>query len=197
LLADQGIFVLRRTADSIAAGDDVCRFDHRQINVRFMFLDPGIGGEVLIRIVLNQADRLHATCDYRRNLVDDDALSGQSDRLQTGAAEAIDAHGSGRYGQPAAQSAKAGHIFALWAFVKSRAQDDILDLGRIEPGTLHGMLNHVTGERDAPGIVEGASEGLSQGRAGGRDNHGFGHVGFVNPVFCSGRPAVLRASSSP
>src|SRR5690606_32139533 len=96
---------------------------------------------------------------------------GQRDRLQTGGAEAVDRHTGSSDRQAGTNRRQAGHVLALRTFVEGGAEDDVLDLGRIDAGTLYGVLDHEPGHVDAVGVVERTAVGLAEtGTRGGYDD---------------------------
>jgi hypothetical protein len=55
------------------------------------------------------------------------------------------------------------------------AQEDVLDLGRVEAGALHGVLQGVCGHGDGGRDVEPPTAGLRQTRSRVGDDDGFTH----------------------
>ena len=186
LLADQGILVLGLAGDVVAGGDDVGCLDHRHVQVGLVVLDPLVGAvEHVQLVVLAQADGLDATGDDGRNLFADDALSGDGDGLQTGAAEAVDRHAGGGHRQTGADRGQTGHVLALGAFVEGRAEDTVFHQRWIDAGTLDGVFDNISRHIDTVGVVQGAAVGLAQRGTRGRDDNCIRHC--VAPVSKTGR----------
>src|SRR5690606_14298811 len=172
LLADQGVFVLRLAADVVALGDDVGGLDHRHVQLRLVLHQPFVAAAVHVElVVLHQADGLHAAGNHHRYLLHHDPVGGQGDGLQAGGAEAVDRQAGRGDRQAGADGRQTGHVLALRAFVEGGAEDDVLDLGRINAGTLHGVPDDESGHVDAVGVVERAAVGLAEpGARGGYDD---------------------------
>ena len=172
LLADQRVLVLRLTTDVVACSNDVGSLDHRHVQLGLVLLDPLVGPHVHVDlVVLAQADRLDAAGDDGRNLFGNDALGGDGNRLQTGAAETVDRQASGGDRQTATDGSQAGHVLALSAFVESRTEDAVFNQRRIDVRALDRFLDHEAGHVDAVGVVQRATVGFAQAGTGrGYDN---------------------------
>src|SRR5262249_54960883 len=80
-----------------------------------------------------------------------------------------------RVRQSGADGALARHIGALPALLQCGADDDVVDLARIDDGAPHRLRDRMAGERLRLGIVEGAAIGPADRRAGGGDDDGAAH----------------------
>ena len=63
-----------------------------------------------------------------------DALGAVGDGLQTGRAEAVDGHGRGLDRHSRTQAGDARDVEALFAFRHRAAEDDVVHVGRRDPG---------------------------------------------------------------
>ena len=78
-------------------------------------------------------------------------------------------------GRPARSAAWRAMLWPGRALGHRAADHDVLDLGRVEPRALDGVLDDVTGQGGPVGVVERAPVGLADGRAGRRDDHCLCH----------------------
>ena len=140
-----------------------------------MLDEPGIPEHVLIELLLDAGDRLDAAGHHHWDAIDDHPLGGDGDRLQPGGAEAVHGGARRRDGQARPQRDLAGDIAACGALGERAPHDDVLDLGGVEAGPLHGRADDVGAERRAVRQVQGAAPGLRQARAGGGDDRCVGH----------------------
>ncbi len=118
-------------------------------------------------LVLDHADRLHAAGHHGRHLLGDDPLRGHGDRLQPGAAEAVDGDPGGGNRQPGTNRRQAGHVLALGTLVEGGTEDHVLDHLGIKPSPIDGVADHVASQVQAVGIVQRAPVGLAQAGARG------------------------------
>src|SRR5437763_439144 len=77
-----------------------------------------------------------------------------------------------------AQGALAGDVETLRPLLDRRADDDVVDLGRIDPGAPDRLGDRMSGERLRHGLVEGAAKGPPDRRARGGNDDGLAH-GFL------------------
>ena len=152
----------------------------------------GVGGAVQVA-----AHGLDAGGDEDVALAGLDGVGGHADRLQRRRAVAVDGD-AGDVGQPGQEGGHAGDVVAGLAAGLTAAEDDVLDLLRVE---LRGLLEE--GLDDEPGQVVGAAlgqaalVGTADRRAGGGDDDGFGHA---SPSSCDAskwRQSVGRRGSPP
>ena len=131
----------------------------------------------LMALVCTSEINSSAAADGDLHAVVDDLLGGGGDRHQAGGALAIDRHAGDAVRQAGAQGGLAREVEALRALLQRRAHHDVLDLRRIDPGTLDRLRDDMATERLALGVVERAAIGAADGRAGGGDDDGAAHPG--------------------
>src|SRR5437588_42455 len=92
--------------------------------------------------------------------------------------------------------ALARDVGALAALLQRRADDDVVDLARLDAGAPHRLRDGVPGERLRLSVVEGAAIGPADRRAGGGDNDGAAHE--LSPVssYSADRSLATRRSTS-
>ena len=137
-------------------------------------------------IVLHQADRFTTAADRDFDAVEQHRTRRQRNRLQARGALAIDGGAADRDRQTGAQRGLARDVAAGGALLHGSAHHHVLDFLRIELGALDGVLNGMAEQGCAFGGVQRATIGLSDRRAGGGDDNGFGHE----------RPPVASCSCS-
>src|SRR5690554_5475128 len=75
---------------TLTLGDNIGRFDHRQVQFRLVLHQPFVSSTEAIKfVVLNQGDGLYATSHDGRYLLRHHALRSNSNGLQAGAAEPV------------------------------------------------------------------------------------------------------------
>ena len=180
LLAQQGVLVLRFTADVVALGYDVGSFDHGQVQLRLVLHDPLVGTvEHVDLVVLAQADGLNATGNDSRDLFADNALGSDSDGLQTRAAETVQGHAGGGNRQTTTDGSQTRHVLALSTFVESCAEDHVFNQCRVDTSAFNGFFDNEAGHVNTVRVVQCATVGFAQAGTGrGYDN-------CVCHVFCS------------
>ncbi len=134
-------------------------------------LMSGVHGNVLH--VLQAADDLHvfeAGHDGVRSLVD---------RLQAGAAQAVDGRAAGVRRQARHQPHDAGGVHALLALLLRIAEHDVFDFGRVDAGALDEGLDDRHGQVVGADVAKDALVfvGPANGRSHAIDNHGAFHWG--------------------
>ena len=87
----------------------------------------------------------------------------------------VDGRAGDRHRQSGAEQRLARDIAAGRAFLHRAAKYDVLDFARIDAGAVDRIADGVRGKRRPVRVVEGAAIGLADRRAGGGDDHGFGH----------------------
>ena len=78
-------------------------------------------------------------------------------------------------GRPARSRRLARDVAAGRALLQGAADDDVLDLGGIDAGALHGLRDRVAGQLLALGVVECAAIGLADRRARRGNDDCFTH----------------------
>ena len=126
--------------------------------------------------VLDQADAFKSAGNDDRSLAGHDALRGERNRLQARTAKAVDRHARNGDRQTGAQRRLAGDIAAGRPLRKAAAEDNILNLGRIDFAAFDGVLNDMAAEFGAIGHVESAAKGPANRRARGGNDDGVGHI---------------------
>ena len=87
----------------------------------------------------------------------------------------IHRHAGDAVGQTGAQSCLASDVEALCALLNGSAQNDVLDLHRVDAGAVYRICDNVAAERLALRVVEGAAIGAADRRAGSGDDYGAAH----------------------
>jgi len=78
-----------------------------------------------------------------------------------------------------AQGGLAGDVEARGALLQGAAEYDIVDVGGVEPGALHGGADDMAGHGLALGVVESAPIGFANRRAGDGNDDGFTHLSLL------------------
>ena len=78
-------------------------------------------------------------------------------------------------GKPARMAARRATLCPVAPSGKPQPEDDVLDLRRIEPGSLQRFGHHVTCHRCPMGLVESPASRLTDTGASGRNNYGVSH----------------------
>ncbi|BDC27420.1 hypothetical protein NB2BOR_A17110 [Bordetella parapertussis] len=97
-----------------------------------------------------------------------DGLGAHGDGLQPGRAKPVHRDAGHLDRQAGAQGSLARDVLARRSFRAAAPHDEVIDLGRLDPGAPHRVLDGVPAQGGAMGIVEGAPIGLADGRACGR-----------------------------
>ncbi|MNR03856.1 hypothetical protein D3C85_1197730 [compost metagenome] len=179
LLGAQGVAVLVLAADAVEPRHVFGGLQHRHVGVR------GVAGDVVVALAqrplevarLHGADVLLAGADGDLHAVDDDLLGGGGDGHQPRGALAVEGLAADRHRQAGGQGAHAAEVPAGGAGGQRGAHHQVLDLAGVDAGARHRRLDGVGGQAGRAGVVEGAAEGLADGRAGGGEDDGFFHGG--------------------
>ena len=126
---------------------------------------------------LHKRDLFDAAADGHRHAIRNDLLRGDGDRHQPRGALTVDALSGDRNGEACAQQAGARDVHMRGALLQGGPYDDILDFARLDSRAGHGVRDGMTNETGRCGGVERSAIGLSDRRAGGRDDNGFPHFG--------------------
>ena len=78
-------------------------------------------------------------------------------------------------GSPAAATVEARDVVALVALLRRAAEDQVLDLGALDPRARERLGDAMRREHRRIGVVEGAAIRLADRRAGDGDDDGFTH----------------------
>ena len=177
LLRLQRISVLAVAGDAVALADDLGGADHRHVDVLVHRDELGIAAEPHLG-GLHHRDRFDAAGDADLHAVDDDLLGGGGDRHQARRALAVDRHARHGDRQAGAQGGGAADR-RLHALLERGADDDVVDLGRIDARALDRRADRMGGQRRGGRGVERAAIGLADRGAGGGDDDGV--AGHGNP----------------
>ena len=85
--------------------------------------------------------------------------------------------------QPGADRRLAGDVAAGGALRQRAAENDVLDLGRLDARALDRAADDMAAEVGAVGHVEGAAIGFADRGAGGGNNDGVGHLSLPGSGF--------------
>ncbi|MNM68215.1 hypothetical protein D3C81_797670 [compost metagenome] len=179
-LALVAVFVLLVAGDAVARGDDLGGFDHRDVGVRVQ-LDHRtrlIAIQVLV-LVLHQGNRLQATGHGDVDFVAHDALGGHGDTHQARRALALDGHPGHRCRQAAGNRAQTPQVIGLRTLLRGGADDHVVHFTRLDAGTAHGFAHHVAAQLRRFGVIERTAKGFADRCAGGGNDDGFFHAGFL------------------
>ena len=157
----------------------------------------GIGAQPHLRR-LHHRDRFDAAGDADVHPVDDHLLGGGGDRHQARGALAVDRHARHGDGKAGAQRGGAPDR-RLHALLERGADDDVVDLGRVDARALDRGADGVGGQGRRGRGVERAAIGLADRRAGGGDDDGFavGHGSSFQTKIMPIQSAVKAGLSSP
>ena len=184
LLALQSILILHFAADVVAPGDDFGGFEHRDIGRGHAFEHGfGLGAVGVFVLVLGQRQRLHATGHGYLHFAGHDAVGRHADTHQARSAHAIERHTRHGIGQAAGIGTQAPDIVALGTLLGSGAHDHVFHRARLDARALDHRAHHVAAQHRRFGIVERATEGLGQGRAGGGYDHNVIQIHIQGSLF--------------
>ena len=85
--------------------------------------------------------------------------------------------------QAGADRRLAGDVAAGGALRQRAAENDVLDLARLDAGALDRVADDMAAEVGAVGHVEGAAIGSADRGAGGGNNNGVGHLSLPGSGF--------------
>ena len=109
-----------------------------------------------------------------------DAFGGESNRLKSGGAEAIDGHRRDRHWQPSTQRRDAGHIIALFGLGHCATQDNVLHFVAVERRhTPQGFPDRGCCHVIRPRRAQDPARRLADRCARNGNNHGFTHIGLL------------------
>ena len=104
---------------------------HAQIGIGVMLHQVRVRREM----IATHGDHAHGFRTARNDHLGEacqDAFGGESNRLKSGGAEAIDGHRRDRHWQPSTQRRDAGHIIALFGLGHCATQDNVLHFVPVE-----------------------------------------------------------------
>ena len=163
--------------NAIFAREIFGREAHAEVTVGVVIHQPRIGRH-FVAAHRHQSHRFGAAGENHVRVTQHDALRGHGDGLQTGRAEAIDGHGRGFHGQAGAKQSDARDVHSLLGFGHGAAEDDVLDLPRVETrdavdGRAHGDGGQIIGPRSAQRTFEGFADGGADGTGDNSVSHGL------------------------
>ncbi|MNY08080.1 hypothetical protein D3C86_1409130 [compost metagenome] len=126
-------------------------------------------------VILHQADVFLAGAQGDLHAVDHDLLGGGGDSHQARGAlpvQGLAAHAGGQAGR---QCGHAAQVPAGGAGRHGGAHHQVFDFAGFDTGTLHGCANGVAGHARRFQVVERASKGFGDRRAGGGKDDSFTH----------------------
>ena len=98
--------------------------------------------------------------------------------------------------KPASSAALRAMLWPVAPSGQAAADDDVLDLGRIDAGALHRMAQHVRRQRNAVGLVERAARGARDAGPAVGDDGDVLHGELLDGVEPIVRGATLTPVSS-
>ena len=196
LLAARAVLVLLFARDPISLRDDLRGLQHAHVDGRLALDQPRILEHVPVQLLLDTGDRLESARNHHRNAVDDHALGGDRDGLQTGGTEAV--HGRTRRGnrKTRAQRDLTGDVASRRAFRQRAPHDHVLDFGWIELRAVERGAVGVSAECRTVRHVESTAPGLRQPGASGGDDRCVLHGALPENDFPSAASFASRGADS-
>src|ERR1700676_4680443 len=153
-LAADSVFILSLFGYVVALGDLFGGLQHVPVQGGLVLVQPWIAAHMRIHLVLHARKALHAPGDDHHGALGHDPLRRERDRLQSRAAETVDAQARRGHGKSGAQRNRARNVAARRALTEGGAHDDVLDFGGLDAGALHRVPHRMRTESGAVSHVE-------------------------------------------